>query len=83
MYHLYNEFLVEDDTLNLVLPMFHACMFQIATVEPMITGLQEALPKSIGLLPFDGGVTGNVIGLQSFNQDLVLFFSPLFLFLIV
>ena len=24
----------------------------------MITGLQEALPKSIGLLPFDGGVTG-------------------------
>lgn len=38
--------------------MFHACMFQIATLEPMITGLQEALPKSIGLLPFDGGVTG-------------------------
>lgn len=31
---------------------------KIATVEPMITGLQEALPKSIGLLPFDGGVTG-------------------------
>ncbi|PPD76606.1 hypothetical protein GOBAR_DD26464 [Gossypium barbadense] len=24
----------------------------------MITGLQEALPKSIGLLPFDRGVTG-------------------------
>jgi len=24
----------------------------------MITGLQESLPKSIGLLPFDGGVTG-------------------------
>ncbi|MFQ6650087.1 hypothetical protein Gotur_023077 [Gossypium turneri] len=24
----------------------------------MITGLQETLPKSIGLLPFDGGVTG-------------------------
>ncbi|XP_039019168.1 protein PIR-like [Hibiscus syriacus] len=24
----------------------------------MITGLQEALPKSIGLLLFDGGVTG-------------------------
>jgi cytoplasmic FMR1 interacting protein len=38
--------------------MFHAWMFQIATLEPMITGLQEALPKSIGLLPFDGGVTG-------------------------
>ncbi|KAB2005531.1 hypothetical protein ERO13_D11G253675v2 [Gossypium hirsutum] len=33
-------------------------MFQIATLEPMITGLQEALPKSIGLLPFDRGVTG-------------------------
>ncbi|MBA0843565.1 hypothetical protein Goarm_000742 [Gossypium armourianum] len=33
-------------------------MFQIATLEPMITGLQETLPKSIGLLPFDGGVTG-------------------------
>ena len=26
----------------------------------MITGLQEALPKSIGLLPFDAGVTGMV-----------------------
>lgn len=24
----------------------------------MITGLQEALPKSVGLLPFDGGVAG-------------------------
>lgn len=33
-------------------------MFQITTLEPMITGLQEALPKSIGLLPFDGGVAG-------------------------
>ncbi|TYG37279.1 hypothetical protein ES288_D13G128900v1 [Gossypium darwinii] len=31
---------------------------KIATLEPMITGLQETLPKSIGLLPFDGGVTG-------------------------
>lgn len=31
---------------------------KIATLEPMITGLQESLPKSIGLLPFDGGVTG-------------------------
>ncbi|KAK9291789.1 hypothetical protein L1049_019739 [Liquidambar formosana] len=31
---------------------------KITTIEPMITGLQEALPKSIGLLPFDGGVTG-------------------------
>ncbi|KAF3452390.1 hypothetical protein FNV43_RR02823 [Rhamnella rubrinervis] len=31
---------------------------KISTLEPMITGLQEALPKSIGLLPFDGGVTG-------------------------
>lgn len=32
--------------------------FQITTLEPMIAGLQEALPKSIGLLPFDGGVAG-------------------------
>jgi cytoplasmic FMR1 interacting protein len=31
---------------------------KITTLEPLITGLQEALPKSIGLLPFDGGVTG-------------------------
>lgn len=31
---------------------------KISTIEPMIMGLQEALPKSIGLLPFDGGVTG-------------------------
>ncbi|PHT50435.1 Protein PIR [Capsicum baccatum] len=30
---------------------------KITTVEPMITGLQEALPKSIGLLPFDGGIS--------------------------
>ncbi|CAK7341255.1 unnamed protein product [Dovyalis caffra] len=31
---------------------------KLSTLEPMITGLQEVLPKSIGLLPFDGGVTG-------------------------
>ncbi|KAL6988945.1 hypothetical protein U1Q18_014695 [Sarracenia purpurea var. burkii] len=31
---------------------------KISTLEPMITGLQDALPKSIGLFPFDGGVTG-------------------------
>lgn len=31
---------------------------KISSLEPMITGLQEALPKSIGLLPFEGGVTG-------------------------
>ncbi|KAK9146311.1 hypothetical protein Sjap_006214 [Stephania japonica] len=31
---------------------------KLAILEPMITGLQEALPKSIGLLPFDGGVAG-------------------------
>lgn len=31
---------------------------KITTLEPMITGLQEAMPKSIGLLPFDGGVSG-------------------------
>ncbi|XP_062107662.1 uncharacterized protein LOC133818662 isoform X1 [Humulus lupulus] len=29
---------------------------QLTTLEPMITGLQESLPKSIGLLPFYGGV---------------------------
>lgn len=31
---------------------------KITTLEPMITGLQETLPKSIGLLHFDSGVTG-------------------------
>ncbi|KAJ6694043.1 hypothetical protein OIU85_004798 [Salix viminalis] len=31
---------------------------KVTMLEPMLTGLQEALPKSIGLLPFDGGVTG-------------------------
>ncbi|GMH10367.1 hypothetical protein Nepgr_012208 [Nepenthes gracilis] len=31
---------------------------KISSLEPMITGLQEALPKSIVLLPFDGGVMG-------------------------
>ncbi|XP_071922837.1 protein PIR [Coffea arabica] len=31
---------------------------KITSLEPMVTGLQEALPKSIGLLSFDGGVTG-------------------------
>ncbi|KAJ8760394.1 hypothetical protein K2173_015061 [Erythroxylum novogranatense] len=31
---------------------------KLTTLEPMIMGLQEALPKSIGLLHFDGGVTG-------------------------
>ncbi|KAL7118012.1 hypothetical protein ACP275_03G108900 [Erythranthe tilingii] len=33
---------------------------KITTLEPLITGLQDALPKSIGLLPFDGGVAGCV-----------------------
>lgn len=33
-------------------------LFQITSLEPIITGLREALPKSIGLLPFDGGLTG-------------------------
>ncbi|KAF5775675.1 putative cytoplasmic FMR1-interacting [Helianthus annuus] len=33
---------------------------KITTLEPMITGLQQALPKSICLLPFDCGVTGCV-----------------------
>ncbi|KAG9149174.1 hypothetical protein Leryth_003177 [Lithospermum erythrorhizon] len=31
---------------------------KITILEPMIAKLQEALPKSIGLLPFDGGVPG-------------------------
>ncbi|CAI0385291.1 unnamed protein product [Linum tenue] len=31
---------------------------KLTALEPMIMGLQDALPKSIGLLPFDGGVTG-------------------------
>ncbi|KAJ6291973.1 hypothetical protein OIU76_023962 [Salix suchowensis] len=31
---------------------------KVTTLEPMTTGLQAALPKSIGLLPFDDGVTG-------------------------
>lgn len=32
--------------------------YQITSIVPKIAGLQEALPKSIGLLPFDGGVAG-------------------------
>lgn len=32
--------------------------YKITSLEPIITGLREALPKSIGLLPFDGGLTG-------------------------
>ena len=43
-------------TLRLSL-IFHD-VFQVTTLEPMITGLQAALPKSFGLVPFDGGVTG-------------------------
>ncbi|XP_008809659.1 protein PIR [Phoenix dactylifera] len=31
---------------------------KITAIVPQITGLQEALPKSIGLLPFDAGVAG-------------------------
>ncbi|XP_038725747.1 protein PIR isoform X1 [Tripterygium wilfordii] len=31
---------------------------KITMIEPMITGLQEALRKSVGLLPFDAGVSG-------------------------
>ena len=51
-------------------------LFQITTLEPMIIGLQEALPKSIGLLPFDGGVTGNW-GYTIFFQFILLKFNPL------
>ncbi|XXG67953.1 hypothetical protein AAC387_Pa06g1174 [Persea americana] len=38
---------------------------KITALEPKITGLQEALPKSIGLLSFDGGIAG----CQKFVQD--------------
>ncbi|KAH9784219.1 protein PIR [Citrus sinensis] len=38
-------------------PSFY-CGTQITTLEPLIMGLQETLPKSIGLLHFDSGVTG-------------------------
>ncbi|XP_020259945.1 protein PIR [Asparagus officinalis] len=31
---------------------------KITSVAPKIAGLQEVLPKSIGLLPFDGGIAG-------------------------
>ncbi|VAI09806.1 unnamed protein product [Triticum turgidum subsp. durum] len=31
---------------------------KITAMVPKVTGLQEALPKSIGLLPFDGGIAG-------------------------
>ncbi|KAG7023906.1 Protein PIR, partial [Cucurbita argyrosperma subsp. argyrosperma] len=40
---------------------------KIAVLEPMISGLQEALPRSIGLLPFDGGVAGCM---RSINENL-------------
>lgn len=50
-------------------------MFQLTTFEPMITGLQEALPKSIGLLPFDGGVTG----IQCPNSENLFFFLPIYI----
>jgi len=39
--------------------------FQITGMVPKITALQEALPKSIGLLSFDGGLAGNVSWWQS------------------
>ena len=38
--------------------------FQITGMVPKITALQEALPKSIGLLSFDG-IAGNVSLWQS------------------
>ncbi|CAA6666502.1 unnamed protein product [Spirodela intermedia] len=31
---------------------------KITAIVPKVNGLQEALPKSIGLLPFDGGISG-------------------------
>jgi cytoplasmic FMR1 interacting protein len=31
---------------------------KMTTMVPKVSGLQEALPKAIGLLPFDGGVAG-------------------------
>lgn len=44
-------------------------MFQITALEPKITGLQEALPKSIGLLSFEGGVAGNLVSKSIFTHD--------------
>lgn len=35
--------------------------FQITAIVPKVNGLQEALPKSIGLLPFDGGISGMLL----------------------
>ena len=35
--------------------------FQITGLVPKINALQEALPKSIGLLSFDGGIAGNML----------------------
>lgn len=35
--------------------------FQITGMVPKISALQEALPKSIGLLSFDGGIAGNML----------------------
>jgi hypothetical protein len=45
--------MINTKELIIVLP------FQITGMVPKITALQEALPKSIGLLSFDGGIAGN------------------------
>ncbi|GJX69229.1 hypothetical protein Tco_0304956 [Tanacetum coccineum] len=45
------------ESTQMVSVCFSPCRM-ITTLEPMVTVLQEALPKSIALLPFDGGVTG-------------------------
>ncbi|GJZ40799.1 protein PIR [Tanacetum coccineum] len=47
---------VQKPSLPYAKPNFY-CGTQITTLEPMVTVLQEALPKSIALHPFDGGVT--------------------------
>jgi hypothetical protein len=36
---------------------------------PKINALQEALPKSIGLLSFDGGIAGNILAGDNHGSD--------------
>ncbi|KAK1265836.1 Protein PIR [Acorus gramineus] len=46
--------------------------YKMTTLESKVTGLQDALPKSIGLLPFDTGVAGRLFsceGCQKFVHE--------------
>lgn len=40
--------------------MDYVIFSQMTAMVPKVSGLQEALPKAIGLLPFDGGVAGEI-----------------------